>query len=116
MEGGTGIRKFSDLNTTARLTLLWNLLKTQSLWSKWMKTQYLPMTNFCVLPVNNNFSGTMKSILRQLDLAANIMSRIIVNGDHIDLWYDPWINHKSLVDLIGWNSVSISNTDNSKVR
>lgn len=31
-----------------------------------------------------------------------------------NLWYNPWINHKSLVDLTGWNRVHRSNTANSK--
>lgn len=43
------------------------------------------------------------------------MSRLIATGEHTDLWYDPWINHKSLVDLFGWNRVSLSATANSKV-
>lgn len=45
----------------------------------------------------------------------NIMSRIIVNGEQTDLRYDPWINHKPLVDLLGWYRVALSNTVNTKV-
>lgn len=68
-----------------------------------------------MIAVNNNFLGTFKSILRQCNVATNIMNRVIVNGEHTDLWFDPWINHKSLVDLIGWNRVSLSNSVNNKV-
>lgn len=65
-----------------------------------MRAKYLK-TKFWVIPINNNFSSMIKSILWQCDLATNIMSRLIVNGEYIDLWYDPLINYKSLVDLIG---------------
>lgn len=114
LEGGVGLWKFSDLNSTPRVELLWNLLTTESLWSRWMQTKYLSKTNFWVLPIDNNYSGTMKSILSQHDLATKIMTWVLINGEHIDLWYDPWINHKSLVDLIG-NMVHISNSANNKV-
>lgn len=31
------------------------------------------------------------------------------------LWFDTWINHKSLVHLFGWNRIHLSNTVSSKV-
>lgn len=57
----------------------------------------------------------MKYILWQQTLAANIMTQLIATGEDTDLRYDPWINHKSLIDLIGWNTVFLNATANSKV-
>lgn len=79
-----------------------------------MRAKHLK-TNFWLTPINNNFSSTKKTILQQRYLAANIMNRQTVNGEHTDLWSDPWINHKSLVDLIGWSRVSMRSTSHSKV-
>lgn len=74
------------------------MIDINGLWTRWMSFKYLAKFNFWVLPINNSFSGTVKSILRQHDMEAKIMTRLIINGEHTDLWYDPWINHKSLVD------------------
>lgn len=59
------------------------------------------------MAVNNNYSCTMKNILRARDKAVLLMQRTIVNGSSTSLWYDPWINHMSLVDLLGWNKVML---------
>lgn len=38
-ERGVGLRKFSDLNTPARIKLVWNLITNDCLWSRWMKAK-----------------------------------------------------------------------------
>lgn len=43
----------------------------------------------------------MKNVLRAKDTATKLMHRIIVDGKLTSLWYDLWINHKSMVDLLG---------------
>lgn len=43
------------------------------------------------------------------------MTKIIINRETTDLWFDPWINHKSLVDLLGWDRIYLTNTANRKV-
>lgn len=57
----------------------------------------------------------MKSIIRQRDTAALIMNRVIIDGKTIDLWLNPWINHKSLVDIIRRNKIYLHNTASSTV-
>lgn len=115
LEGGIGIKKFTDLALTSRIKLIWKFLTTDSLWSRWMRTKYLSKANFWVMAVNNNYSGTFKSTLRQRGIAIKIMNRVIVNGEHKNLWFDLCINHKSLVDLIGWNRVSLNFSFNNNV-
>lgn len=80
-----------------------------------MRTKYLSKANFWVLPIDNNYFGTMKSILRQRDITATIRFGVIISGEDTDLCFDHWINDKSLVKLIGWNRVYLSNTSISKV-
>lgn len=115
LEGGVGLRKFSNLNKTARVKLLWNLSTVDSLWSRQTRTKYASRVNFWVFPIDNNHYGVMKSILRQRDLAAKIITRVLINGEYTDLWFDRWINHKSLLELIGWNKVYLKNSANNKV-
>lgn len=38
------------------------------------------------------------------------MNRFVVNEETTSLWFDLWINHKSLVDLLGWSSLHLSNS------
>lgn len=106
---GVGLWKYTYLNNIARLKLLWNLLTSDILWSRWMKAKYLSKSDFWTIPINNNFLGIMKSILKQRETTCKIMNKIIVNGHDTLLLFNPWINYKSLVDLIGWSSVHMYN-------
>lgn len=38
------------------------------------------------------------------------MNIVVVNGENISLWLDPWVNHKSLADLNEWSGVHIYNS------
>lgn len=66
-----------------------------------MSSKYLTKANFWVLSIDNNYSGTMNTILRHCDLDVTIMNRVIIDGENTDLWYDPRINHKSVFNLLG---------------
>lgn len=59
------------------------------------------------MAINNNYSCIMKNILQSRDAANTVMQRIIVDGNSTSMWYDPWINHKSMVDLLGWHRINI---------
>lgn len=67
------------------------------------------------MPIDNNYTGTTKSILRQRDIGASIMTRVITTGEDTYLLFDPWINHKSLFDLLGWNKIHLCHTVKDKV-
>lgn len=53
----------------------------------------------------------MKHILRCRQHATTIFNRVITDGMNTSLWFNPWINHKSLVDILGWHRVLMFNTD-----
>lgn len=66
-----------------------------------MTNKYLYDQKFRVTK-SNNFFCIMKSILIARDAAVNLMQRIIINGNSTSLWFDPWLNYKSTVDILGW--------------
>lgn len=43
----------------------------------------------------------MKYILVERATATRLMQRIIINVATTSLWFDPWIDHKSMVDWEG---------------
>lgn len=80
-----------------------------------MRNKYLQNQHFWAIAINNYYSCTMKYILRSRVVAAKIMDRIIVNGDTTSMWLNPWLNHKSNVDLLGWHSFSLCPAANANV-
>lgn len=47
---------------------------------------------------------------RNRDAAKRLMHRVIVDGATTSLWFDLRINHKNLVDLLGWDIISMFST------
>lgn len=54
---------------------------------------------------------TMKNMMRCRKHAANIFTRVIIDDANKSLWFDPWINHKSLVDILGWHRLAMFDTN-----
>lgn len=81
-----------------------------------MRIKYLHNQKFMVMVANNNFSCTIKYILRARDLATKLMHGVIVNGATTSLWFNPWLNHKSMVDVLGWHRLNLCSNANSNVK
>lgn len=54
-EGGLGIRALKEVNLVYGLKLIWRMLTGNSLWGKWIKTNFLKKKNFW--EVNGNAQG-----------------------------------------------------------
>lgn len=114
-EGGVGLRNFTDIKKAAALKLLWHYANGSSLWAKWMRERYCNNKNFWTLDSDNNSSGTWKNILKYRDKGLEHMNKGIANGLNTSLWFDPWVNSKTLVDLLGWDSLHLNGGINHKV-
>lgn len=65
--------------------------------------------------VDNNSSATWKVIMKIRDKLADSLSREITHGRETDLWKDPWINGKSLIDFLGLDTYSAYGCPSRKV-
>lgn len=65
--------------------------------------------------MNNNASYTLKTLLKAKQWCTASIDRKIVNGEHIDIWLDPWIKGYSLVDKYGWSTMAVFGENNRKV-
>lgn len=54
-------------------------------------------------------------MIREKNNASKLFSRVIEDGATTSLWFDPWINNKTLVDLLGWHRVAMFTSTNYRV-
>lgn len=79
-----------------------------------MRKRYVK-ENFWTMATDSNASVTWKAILRISDTLAKNIEREISIGMDTDLWRDPWIDHKSLIDHLGWDTCSAYGCPSTKV-
>jgi hypothetical protein len=58
---------------------------------------------------------TWKSILNSRNKGINLLDRKFKDGKKTSLWFDPWINGKSLISLLGWTNLIYFGGANLKV-
>ncbi|KAK1318897.1 hypothetical protein QJS10_CPB04g01155 [Acorus calamus] len=101
-EGGLGIKSIKDWSQGAVGMRLWEIAKNQSsLWVWWMKKRYLKRENLWNAKICNSHSSTWIAILHAREWVAPKLRYVIFEGKSINLWYDPWINGKSLMQRLG---------------
>ncbi|KAJ6818025.1 uncharacterized protein M6B38_408255 [Iris pallida] len=66
-----------------------------------MANRYLRRTNFWACRIENNFSVTFKAILRCRPVLQTAICRHMKDGTTTDLWLDPWLGSRSLLELLG---------------
>ncbi|KAJ6840114.1 uncharacterized protein M6B38_312750 [Iris pallida] len=66
-----------------------------------MANRYLRRTNFWACRIDNNFSVTFKAILRCRPVLQTAICRHMKDGTTTDLWLDPWLGSRSLLELLG---------------
>ncbi|KAJ6837624.1 uncharacterized protein M6B38_119835 [Iris pallida] len=81
--------------------MAWRFIKGGSLWADWMANRYLRRTNFWACRIDNNFSVTFKAILRCRPVLQAAIRRQMKDGTTTDLWLDPWLGSRSLLDILG---------------
>ncbi|KAK1311532.1 hypothetical protein QJS10_CPA08g00246 [Acorus calamus] len=66
-----------------------------------MKKRYLKRENLWNAKVCSSHSCTWTTILNAREWVVSKLSYVIFEGKSINLWYDPWINRKSLMQRLG---------------
>ncbi|KAJ6835850.1 uncharacterized protein M6B38_329970 [Iris pallida] len=100
-EGGVGLRPFQEVRKAACMKMAWKFIKGGSLWADWMTSRYLRRTNFWACRIDNNFSVTFKAILRCRPVLQTAIRRRMKDGSTTDLWRDPWLGSRSLLEILG---------------
>ena len=101
IEGGLGLRRVSDISNAAGVKLIWRLYTSNSLWAIWMHKHYVKDPPFALLSCSIMDSGTWKFIVHCSSL---YMRRVIGDGCATSLWFDPWLQNSTLLQLCGLNT------------
>lgn len=64
---------------------------------------------------DDSASYMWKLLLRIRQQSKDMFETKTVNEHDINLWFDPWLNSKSLDNLMGWQAISIVEDPNRKV-
>lgn len=57
------------------------------------------------MPIKSHYSYVWKNILNCREIGAKLIERKFKDGKCTSLWFDPWINGNSLINLLGWNNL-----------
>ncbi|KAJ6843968.1 uncharacterized protein M6B38_295310 [Iris pallida] len=100
-EGGVGLRPLLEIREASALKLAWRFISGGSLWADWMHSRYVKQDNFWTCSPDNNHYVTFKSVLRHRGVLKSAIRRVMKDGSGTDLWRDPWIDRRSLLDIRG---------------
>ena len=85
-EGGLGLRRLTDWNSTLSLRFIWFLFSENvSLWTQWHKYHNIKASSFWELKESPRDSWTWKALLRLRPLAARFVKAFVGNGDRVSL-------------------------------
>jgi len=68
------------------------------------------------MDIDINSSSTWKTILKAKTIGQKFIRRIITDGENTSLWFNPWINDKLMVELLGRDRVGLSGNQDMKVK
>ncbi|XP_010513407.1 PREDICTED: uncharacterized protein LOC104789404 [Camelina sativa] len=101
-EGGLGLRLLKEANTVSCLKLIWRLLSTNSLWTKWLRTYLLQKGSFWSIKVNSTVGSWMwRKLLKYRPIASTYIKYAVQNGRTISFWHDNWSRLGCLLDVAG---------------
>ena len=102
-KGGLGFKNTVNLNNVLALKHIWSLFQpsAQSLWVQWVHTYRLKGKSFWVVKPPSTCSWAWRKLLRLRDLARQMLSHRVGNGEHTFLWYDNWHSLGPLVEKFG---------------
>ncbi|KAG7551508.1 Reverse transcriptase domain [Arabidopsis thaliana x Arabidopsis arenosa] len=102
LEGGLGLRRFKDWNSTLCLRFIWLLFSDNvSLWSLWHKFHNIKNSSFWEISESPTDSWTWKAILRLRPVAENFLKATVGNGQDISFWFDSWTPLGPLIKCLG---------------
>ena len=101
-EGGLNLRNTRDWNQACLVQQLWDLLQNKcSLWSQWVSARYLSKESIWEISTRTYHSAAWKGILKARNWLIKHISYAISSGTSTNMWYDPWVNGKSIFQLYG---------------
>lgn len=107
-EGGLGLRRFTQWNTTLSLKLVWRLFSNGgSLWVEWHRLHNLKVSlsdnisTFWTIKEKANDSWNWKCLLRLRPLAERFLRCDIGNGLTASFWRDNWTPFGPLLKHLG---------------
>lgn len=103
LEGGLGLRRFSDWNSTLCLRLIWLLFsKSGSLWVAWQQHHHkLSMASFWTIQPKSSDSWLWRSLLKLRHLARQFIKCKLGNGENTWFWHDNWTPLGPLLNIMG---------------
>jgi len=100
-EGGLGIRSVKDCNKASMLKYIWILFTDkESLWCRWIHSNFLKKHNFWVAPQPSVCSWGWKKILQLRSGFRQSFGWEVGNGQSISLWFDNWMPCGPLYSLV----------------
>ncbi|KAK1360680.1 hypothetical protein POM88_045154 [Heracleum sosnowskyi] len=108
-EGGLGIRDLTEWNRAAIFYQIWRLSKphADSLWILWLHECLFKQKSFWTASLPSSSPWCLKEIMNLRQEAKHYIFYSIGRNSGLKLWHDPWINHESLVNLLGPDIISI---------
>ncbi|KAG7585557.1 Reverse transcriptase domain [Arabidopsis thaliana x Arabidopsis arenosa] len=109
-EGGLGLRRFTEWNTTLSLKLIWLLFSNSgSLWVAWHRYHHLHLhlaggnsiSNFWEIKEKVNDTWNWKCLLRLRPLAEKFLRCTVGNGRTASFWWDNWTSYGPLIKFLG---------------
>lgn len=97
-EGGLGLKKIVELNSSQILFILWQIISfnSSSFWAEWVRKTVLLKHNFWTTCIPSDASWIWKKVLNLRTMAARFISYKVGNGCLINLWHDPWLGGQPL--------------------
>lgn len=103
IEGGLGIKQLEAWNRAAMGKHLWTLMTNPSnLWSTWMRNK-LKGRSIWAIEVPQDCSWAWRKILQLRTSIHQHIEVIVGDGRECSLFFDNWLNGKSLIEVIGNN-------------
>ncbi|XP_042950164.1 uncharacterized protein LOC122282278 [Carya illinoinensis] len=95
LEGGLGLRKLEEVQSSLFMKMAWNLLTQDSLWANSFKHKYCK-GNHVTLVDNHKGSSLWKSIINMVPKVLSHAWWCIKDGQ-VSFWRDPWLKLGPLV-------------------
>lgn len=94
--GGWGIKKLEDFSSPLTAKLGWQLITSNSLWTKVATPKYIAPLNVMDWPrqpsrVNTGISVIWKAVLKSLEIRRSGLTWRIQDGNAVRIGEDPWI-------------------------
>ncbi|KAH9684879.1 hypothetical protein KPL70_013711 [Citrus sinensis] len=92
VEGGLGVRSFSNLDDAFEMKLWWRFRDQHSLWATFMKSKYSRIEHPSMVQFRYPSSLMWRRLCSIRCIAGPHIRWLIRSGDNISFWYDCWFD------------------------